>query len=283
MKTALITGATAGIGEVAARELALSGMRVVLLGRDPSRLDASVARIRALAPSAAVETLVCDLSSLAAVRRAAAEYLERFDRLDVLLNNAGAINTRRKLSKDGFELTFAVNHLAHFVLTLELLPLLQRSAPSRIVNVSSEASRSPFGKVDLADLQTERLYFGFKSYCRSKFANLLFTFELARRLPEGVTANALHPGAIASNFAQNSWWAGLLWKAASPFLLSSEKGARTSIWLASSPDVQGISGKYFERCRERKPPPGSLDADLARGLWEASERLAEGALGKSAA
>ena len=263
-KIVLVTGATSGIGLVAARALASQGATVILHGRDPGKTAAVAATVQGK-----IETAIADLSSMAGVRRLAAQLRERFPRLDVLLNNAGAINSRRIVTVDGLELTFAVNHLAHFLLTSELLPML--GPGSRIVNVASEASRS--ARLDLDDLQSERGYSGWTAYATSKLENILFTFELARRLPRGVTANALHPGAVASNFAQNASWMGVAWKLLSPFLRSEEKGARTSIYLASSPEVEGVTGRYFMDCREKRARKDAYDPDLARKLWEASETL----------
>ena len=267
-KIVLVTGASSGIGLVAARALAAQGATVVMHGRNAAKTAAAAATVKGK-----VETAIADLSSMAQVRKLAADIKSRFPRLDVLLNNAGAINQKRIATADGFELTFAANHLAYFLLTTELLPLLGPGA--RIVNVASEASRA--AKLDLDDLQGERGYSGWTAYANSKLENILFTFELARRLPKGVTANALHPGAIASNFAQNAGWMGVAWKLFSPFLRTEEKGARTSIYLASSPEVEGVSGKYFIDCREKRPRREADDADLARKLWEASERLTSSA------
>lgn len=264
-KIVLVTGATSGIGLVAARALAAQGATVILHGRNPAKTAAVAATVQGK-----VETAIADLSSMAEVRKLAADVRARFPRLDVLLNNAGAINQKRVVTVDGLELTFAANHLAYFLLTQELLPMLGPGA--RIVNVASEASRA--AKLDVNDLQFERSYSGWTAYATSKLENILFTFELARRLPKGVTANALHPGAIASNFAQNAGWMGTAWKLLSPFLRTEEKGARTSIYLASSPEVEGVSGKYFIDCREKRARKNAYDADLARKLWEASERLA---------
>lgn len=257
----LVTGATSGIGKVAAETLARQGAKVIALGRDP----------RKLAELRGIETLQCDLSSLTDIRRAAAEYKLRFDRLDVMLNNAGAIHHKRVLSKDGYEMTFAVNHLAYFLLTQELLDLLKTSSPSRIVNVASQAARG--GPIDLADLQNEKVS-GLTAYSRSKRENLLFTFELARRLEgTGVTVNAVHPGPIASGFALNAGWMGWAWRLASPFLLTPEQGAETLIWLASAPELSQTSGKYFFKKREIRGPAQAHDRALQKALWEASEKL----------
>jgi NAD(P)-dependent dehydrogenase (short-subunit alcohol dehydrogenase family) len=269
-KQVLVTGATSGIGKVAARELKGMGATVVALGRDPAKLAVLASELR-------IETLQCDLSSLADIRRAAADYKRRFPKLHVLLNNAGAIHHKRTLSRDGYEMTFAVNHLAYFLLTRELLDVLKASSPSRIVNVASEASRAPPGKVDLNDLQYEGWRGGrdgLRAYARSKRMNLLFTFELARRLEgSGVTANAVHPGAVSTGFAMQAGWLGTVWKLLSPFLLTPERGAQTMIWLASQPELEKISGEYFFKKREIRAIGQAYDRDLQRALWEASEKL----------
>jgi len=263
----LVTGATSGIGKVAAETLARQGAKVIALGRDPRKL----AELRGM------ETLQCDLSSLTDIRRAAAEYKLRFDRLDVLLNNAGGIYHQRVLSKDGYEMTFAVNHLAYFLLTEELLDVLRASAPARIVNVASEASRASPGKVVLDDLQFQQwrgARDGLRAYARSKRMNLLFTFELARRLEDtGVTANAVHPGPVKTNFAMQAGWLGTVWKLMSPFLLTAEQGAQTLIWLASAPELAQTTGKYFFKKREIRAIGQAYDRQLQKALWEASEKL----------
>jgi NAD(P)-dependent dehydrogenase (short-subunit alcohol dehydrogenase family) len=246
------------------------GATVVALGRDPAKLAALASELR-------IETLQCDLSSLADIRRAAADYKRRFPQLHVLLNNAGAIHHKRTLSRDGYEMTFAVNHLAYFLLTQELLDVLKASSPSRIVNVASEASRAPPGKVDLNDLQHEGWRGGrdgLRAYARSKRMNLLFTFELARRLEgSGVTANAVHPGAVSTGFAMQAGWLATVWKLLSPFLLTADQGAQTVIWLASQPELEKVSGEYFFKKREIRAVGQAYHRDLQRALWEASEKL----------
>jgi NAD(P)-dependent dehydrogenase (short-subunit alcohol dehydrogenase family) len=266
-KTVLVTGATSGIGKVTAQELQRMGATVVALGRDP----------RKLAELKGMELLQCDLSSLADIRRAAAVFKQRFDKLHVLLNNAGAIYHKRLLSKDGYEMTFAVNHLAYFLLAQELLEVLKASAPSRIVNVASEASRALPAKVDLNDLQNERwsgARDGLRAYARSKRENLLFSFELARRLEgTGVTVNAVHPGPVKSGFAMQAGWLGTVWKLISPFLLTPEEGAQTVIWVCSAPELEGVTGKYFFKKHEIRAIAQAYDRDLQRAFWEASEKL----------
>jgi NAD(P)-dependent dehydrogenase (short-subunit alcohol dehydrogenase family) len=217
--------------------------------------------------------LRADLSSLKEVRRLAEEVQDRAGRLDVLINNAGVTLLQRATTVDGFEATFATNHLAYFLLTGLLLPRLRQSSPARIVNVASDAHR--FGRLDLDDLQNERRYRAMRVYAQSKIANILFTQELARRIAgTGVTANALHPGGIRSNLGRSEGpLAEALRRVVGVFLKSPEEGARTSLYLASAPEVEGVSGRYFARCRERTPAAHARDPEAARRLWERSEEL----------
>jgi NAD(P)-dependent dehydrogenase (short-subunit alcohol dehydrogenase family) len=300
-KTCLVTGATAGIGEVTARELARRGASVVIVGRSHERCGATAEAIRRETGNPAVEFLVADLSAQAEVRRLAREFLERHDRLHVLVNNAGAMFAQRRESVDGIEMTLALNHLAYFLLTNLLLDTLKASAPARVVNVSSAAHADVSG-LDFEDLQARAgakrfggygesrfsgLLFtlfapmrhpGFLQYARTKLANLLFTYELARRMEgTGVTVNALHPGFVASRFMDGNgalgWflrrWAGL-------FAISAEDGAKSSVYLASSPEVEGVTGKYFVKAKEVLSSPASRDEAAARRLWQLSEELAGG-------
>jgi len=272
-KVVLVTGATNGIGLESARELARMGAAVHLVARDRGRGESALAEVRRSTGNGRLSLFVADLASQREVRRLAAEVRGRIDRLHVLLNNAGAIFTSRELSPDGIERTFALNHLGYFLLTRELLPLLEAGAPSRIVNVSSMAHER--ARMDWDDLQGERRYSTWKAYGQSKLANILFTRELARRL-EGrrVTANALHPGVVATGFGKNN--AGLfrlMMKLGAPFLTSRRKGARTSVFLSSSPAVEGVTGKYFVAEAEREPSAAARDDADARRLWELSERL----------
>jgi NAD(P)-dependent dehydrogenase (short-subunit alcohol dehydrogenase family) len=273
-KTCLVTGATAGIGEVTACELARLGARVLVVSRDPQRCADSARRIQEKTGSAAVEYLTSDLSSQAQVRRLAQEIQQNTDRLDVLVNNAGAIFMRRQESVDGIEMTWALNHLSYFLLTNLLLDLLKNSAPARIVNVSSGAHRG--GKINFNDLQAKRGYSGFPAYSRSKLANILFTFELARRLEgTGVTANALHPGFVGTRFAKNN---GLLVTLGLDliyrlFALSPEQGARTSLYLAASPEVEGVSGGYYIKERPVQAAPAAYDQEAAQRLWQVSAEM----------
>ncbi len=272
-KVCLITGATGGIGLEAAKALGRMGATVVLVGRDPGRTEAAVQAVRQAAPDAKVDWLRADLTSLKSVREAAETFRSRYPRLDVLLNNAGLILDRREVTVDGLEATMATNHYGPFLLTHLLLDLLKASAPSRIINVSSEGHR--LGKLDFDDLQSERRYDGIRVYGTSKLANILFTRALAKRLEgTGVTANALHPGVVRTGFGHNTkGFFRHLVKLTSPFMISAEKGARTSIYLASSPEVAAVTGQYFIRSRRRKPSSDARSDELAERLWQVSERL----------
>jgi NAD(P)-dependent dehydrogenase (short-subunit alcohol dehydrogenase family) len=272
-KTVLVTGATSGIGKVTARALAQQGHRVVLLARDRRRAEETAAEIRRSAGHDRVETLLCDLGSQAQIRRAAEEFKRRHDRLHVLVNNAGGIFMKHALSADGVERTFAIDHLAYFLLTNLLLDRLQASAPARVVNVASAASAR--GHIDFDDLELKRRYNGIRAYSNAKLANILFSNELARRLSgTGVTSNALHPGVVATRFGRNdNGLFTLAVKLVRPFLISEESGARTSIHLATSPEVEGVTGKYFLRRRPRRPPREALDEAVARRLWDVSAKM----------
>jgi NAD(P)-dependent dehydrogenase (short-subunit alcohol dehydrogenase family) len=272
-KIALVTGATNGIGRATARELARRGARVLLVARDRARGEATAAEIRAVSGGRSPDLLLAELSSQSEVRRLAQEVRERTPRLDLLVNNAGAIFADREVSADGLEMTFALNHLAYFLLTLELLPLLEEGSTSRIVNVSSMAHER--GAIDFDDLQNERRYWMWRAYRQSKLANVLFTRELARRLGgRGVSTNALHPGVIASGFGRNGRGVfSRLVALGAPFLASPERGARTTLHVATAPELQGITGRYFSDCREKTPSRAARDDDAALRLWQISENL----------
>ena len=270
-KICLVTGATLGIGKDTALGLARKGAHVVIVGRDEAKSRDTAAWIARETGNRQVDYLVADLSSQAEVRRLAAAFDEIYPRLDVLVNNAGAIFTTRELTREGFERTWALNHLAPFLLTRLLLPKLERSAPARIVTVASDAHRP--GAIAFDNLQGEKSFSGMRAYAQSKLANILFTFALARRLAgTGVTANCLHPGVVATGFGHNT--NGLvktLVSLARPFLISPAKGAATSIYLASSPEVAGVSGKYFAKCRAAAPANQANDVAVQEKLWTLSE------------
>lgn len=272
-KTCVLTGATSGIGRATALALAAEGAGLVLLCRDPLRAEGLLAEIRRRTGRDDSVGVLADLSRQAEIRRAATEILAAAPRIDVLLNNAGIVNVRRETTDDGLEATFAVNHLAYFLLTLLLLDRLKESAPARIVNVASDAHR--FRGFDLDDLQFERRKYSWTAaYGQSKLCNVLFTRELAKRLDgSGVTVNALHPGAVGTGLAQNNGrWAVWITKLVRPFLRSAEKGAETSIFLATSPSLSSVSGRYFSDCRETRPSRQAEDDDAARRLWEISAK-----------
>ena len=272
-KTCMVTGATAGIGQVAARELAGLGAELVLVCRNRAKGEETVRGIRAATGNDSVELMVADLASQAEIRRLAEAFLSTRRPLHVLVNNAGIFNLRRETTTDGLEATFAVNHLAYFLLTNLLLERLKESAPARIVNVASDAHH--WGTIDFDDLMAERSYRAMKIYGRSKLANILYTRELAARLAgTGVTANCLHPGAVGTSLgANNGFVARLLLPLIRPFLRTPENGARTTVHLASSPEVEGVSGRYFADCREKRPSAEARSEEIARRLWEVSEQL----------
>jgi NAD(P)-dependent dehydrogenase (short-subunit alcohol dehydrogenase family) len=273
-KTVVITGGSSGIGLETARALAGKGARVVMVVRSEQRGQAAIEDIRKTAPDAALELVLADLYSLAEVREAGAELRRRCERVDVLINNAGLIHHARELTVDGFERTFALNHLAGFLLTYELRELLAASAPARVVTVASFGHK--LARFDWDDLHTMKRWRGETAvYGASKLCNIWFAREAAKQLAGArVTSNALHPGAVASNFgASGSWLFKYGTKIARPFLLSPENGARTSIFLASSPEVEGVTGEYFTRSKVATPSKKARDDAQARKLWELSEQL----------
>lgn len=277
-KTCIITGASSGIGKETARGLARMGARVVMIARDPQRGETARQDVMRSAGHDRVDLLLADLSSQAAVRDVASQILARYPRIDVLINNAGAMYTARSLTVDGIERTFATNHLSYFLLTHLLLDRVKESAPARIINVSSRAHARATMNFD--DLQFERGFSVRYVYGHSKLANVLFTYELARRLEDtGVTANCLHPGVVRTGFGRNNTSdpLGLIVnggiRVAGLFFISAQKGAETSIYLASSPDVEGVTGKYFSRSKETPSSAASHDREHARRLWEISERM----------
>jgi retinol dehydrogenase-14 len=272
-KVALVTGASDGIGRATAVALAGLGATVLMVARDEARGRAARDAARATSGNMDVHLLLADLSSLAAIRSLAQRVLATSDRLHVLVSCAGVSVPVRTLSVDGIELTFAVNHLAYFALTLQLIDRLRASAPARIVNVTSAVEA--MGTIDFDDLMGERRYGALRAYAQSKLANVLFTYELARRLGgTGVTVNCLHPGLVRTKITSGlSGFGSCLARLERPFARTPERGARTVVYLAASPEVAGISGRYFVNKRERRSSRRSYDIVLARRLWEVSERL----------
>jgi NAD(P)-dependent dehydrogenase (short-subunit alcohol dehydrogenase family) len=269
-KVCLITGASTGIGAETAVGLGRLGATVVILCRDSQRGEAARADIERKSRNKNVSLMLCDLSSQREIREFAGRFQRSYDRLDVLINNAGVLMPRRSITEDGLETTFAINHLGYFLLTKLLLDLLKKSAQSRIVNVASAVHA--YGHIDLSDLQAERDYGSFRAYANSKLANILFTRALARRLAgTAVTANCLHPGAVATAlFRRLPRFLEMLIKLVT---LSPERGARTSVYLASSGEVAGVTGKYFVRCREAPISKEAGDDKLGETLWQISEEL----------
>lgn len=272
-KLVLVTGATSGIGEEAAVALAKLGAKVVVHGRSEDKIERVLSRIKAEASREDAEGLVCDLASMDDMRRACGEFLERFERLDVLLNNAGAIHQERKLTKDGLEMTFGVNHISYYMFAILLLPALRKAKGARIVNVSSDAHRA--AKVNWDDLQGESSWASMRFYCDSKIMNIWFTRELAERVKgDDIVVNALHPGVVATGFARND--EGIVAKLAglfSPFFKSASKGARTSVWACSAEAAGEVSGQYFVDSKQKKPSSYALDDEQAKRLWRVSEEI----------
>jgi retinol dehydrogenase-14 len=272
-KVCLVTGGSSGIGKATALGLANMGATVIVVGRDRSRGEAAVTEIKQKSNNDAVDLMLADLSSQASIRRLAVDFKDRYQQLHVLINNAGVFTSKRTVTVDGIETTFAVNHLAPFLLTNLLLDVLKASAPARIINITSSGERS--GTINFDDLQGEGRYSGFQAYNQSKLAMILFTYELARKLEgTGVTVNCVHPGVVVTNLGRGSSGAfGLLLRLMRPFFSSPEKGAETPIYLASSPEVEGVSGKYFAKKAEAKSSERSYDTVTARRLWQVSAEL----------
>lgn len=272
-KVVVITGATSGIGQVAAEELAGMGARIVQIARDRGRGESALKRLRERAPEMNHSIHYADLSRISEMKRVAAEIAKTEPHIDVLINNAGALFSSRHVTEDGLELTFALNHVAYFVLTDGLRQRLLASSPARIINTSSDAHAGK--KLDLDDLQSTKDYRGFKVYGVSKLCNILFTRELARRLANtGVTANCLHPGFVATRFGdQSGGFFSVVVRVAKNFAISPQKGAETILYLASSSDVAAMSGQYFYKCRPATPSKEAQDDAKAKRLWEETARL----------
>jgi len=275
-KSVLVTGGTGGIGRATATGLAALGARVGITGRDQARTEAAAASIRAALGSPAVDAFAADLSVQAGVRRLAAQVLDTYPRLDVLVNNAGGFWAHRHVTADGLEHTFALNHLAPFLLTSLLLYRLTASAPARIITVSSGAHAR--ARIDFDDLQGERDYSGQRAYSQSKLANVMFTYELARRLDgTGVTATVLHPGVVRTSFGaedQAAYLAAMI-GVARLFMKTPAQGASTPIYLASSPQVEGITGRYFVDGKPKTSSKASYDIAAAARLWQVSADLTD--------
>jgi len=269
----MVTGASSGIGKETSKKLVELGATVVMACRNQKRGEKAMSEIMAGSNDAEVELLLVDFTSLNSVRGLAKEFLEKHDSLHVLVNNAGRVTMKRSMTADGFETTFQVDYLSHFLLTNLLLGVLERSAPSRIINVSSASHYG--GHLNFDDLQMGKGYGVMKAYSQAKLAQVLFTHELSRRLEgTGVTVNSLHPGAVATNMWKSPMGPlSFVGNISKLFLMSPEKGAETPVYLASSPEVEGVTGKYYDHRREKQSSPESYDQAAARKLWDASERM----------
>ena len=273
-KVCLVTGATDGIGKVSAQVLAKMGAKVIIVGRNPEKSAAVLAELRSSSGSENIDLLMADLAVMQEVRDLAEQVISRYDRLDVLLNNAGGYFTKHEITSDGLEMTFALNHMSYFLLTNKLMGLLKSSVPARIVNVSSDAHYGV--DIEFDNLNGEQDYKAWKAYQKSKLANVLFTYELLKKVPADLTVNCLHPGFVATNFGHNN--GGFV----SPILkiakwisaIEPEDGAKTSIFLCSAPDVNGVSGKYFYKCQQKTSSRESRNMDTGKRLWQISSDLA---------
>lgn len=276
-KICLITGATSGIGKATAFALAKKGAATIIIGRNKKRCEKTIKEIIKSTGNSSIDYIVADLSSMNDVRKLYIEFKSRYNRLDVLINNVGAKFVKRLVSVDGYEMTLSLNHLSHFLLTNLLMDMLKNSGRARIINVSS-GSHGGCPGINFDDLQSERQYIGKKAYAQSKLANILFTYELSRRLEStGVTANAVNPGGVISNFCLNngliSWSKHVIAHILYRNLIGPVEGARTSVYLASSPEVEGVTGKYFYNIKPVRSSDTSYDVEMAKNLWNVSKKL----------
>ena len=273
-KVCLVTGATDGIGKVSARVLAELGAKVIIVGRNPEKSAFVLAELRSISGNENIDLLMADLMVMQEVRDLAEQVISRYDRLDVLLNNAGGYFTKHKITSDGLEMTFALNHMSYFLLTNKLMELLKYSAPARIVNVSSDAHYGV--DMEFENLNGEQEYKAWKAYQKSKLANVLFTYELLKKVPGNITVNCLHPGFVATNFGHNNgWFFGPVLKIAQRIsAIDPEEGAKTSIFLCSAPEVKEASGKYFYKCQLKTSSRESRNMDTGKRLWQISSDIA---------
>ena len=273
-KVCLVTGATDGIGKVSARVLAELGAKVIIVGRNPEKSAIVLAELRSISGNENIDLLMADLAVMQEVRDLAEQVISRYDRLDVLLNNAGGYFTKHEITSDGLEMTFALNHMSYFLLTNKLMELLKYSAPARIVNVSSDAHYGV--DIEFENLNGEQEYKAWKAYQKSKLANVLFTYELLKKVPGNITVNCLHPGFVATNFGHNNggFFGPVLKIAQRISAIDPEEGAKTSIFLCSAPEVKGVSGKYFYKCQPKTSSRESRNMDTGKRLWQISSDIA---------
>jgi len=273
-KVCLVTGATDGIGKVSARVLAEMGAKVIIVGRNHEKSAAVLTELKSVSGNESIDLLIADLAVMQEVRDLAEQVIRRYDCLDVLLNNAGGYFAKHEITSDGLEMTFALNHMSYFLLTNKLMELLHSSAPSRIVNVSSNAHYGV--DIEFDNLNGEQDYKAWKAYQKSKLANVLFTYELLKRVPADITVNCLHPGFVATNFGNNNggFVSPVLKIAKRISAIDPEEGAKTSIFLCSSPEVEEVSGKYFFKCQPKTSSRESRNMDTAKRLWQISSDIA---------
>ena len=273
-KICLVTGATDGIGKVSARVLAEMGAKVIIVGRNPEKSAAVLTELKSISGNENIDLLMADLAVMQEVRDLAEQVISRYDRLDVLLNNAGGYFAKHEITSDGLEMTFALNHMSYFLLTNKLMELLKYSAPARIVNVSSDAHYGV--DMEFENLNGEQEYKAWKAYQKSKLANVLFTYELLKKVPGNITVNCLHPGFVATNFGHNNggFFGPVLKIAQRISAINPEEGAKTSIFLCSAPEVNGVSGKYFYKCQPKTSSRESRNMDTGKRLWQISSDIA---------
>lgn len=273
-KVCLVTGATDGIGKVSARVLAELGAKVIIVGRNPEKSAIVLAELRSISGNENIDLLMADLAVMQEVRDLAEQVISRYDRIDVLLNNAGGYFTKQEKTSDGLEMTFALNHMSYFLLTNKLMELLKYSAPARIVNVSSDAHYGV--DIEFENLNGEKEYKAWKAYQKSKLANVLFTYELLKKVPGNITVNCLHPGFVATNFGHNNggFFGPVLKIAQRISAIDPEEGAKTSIFLCSAPEIKGFSGKYFYKCQPKTSSQESRNMDTGKRLWQISSDIA---------
>ena len=272
-KVCLVTGATDGIGKVSARVLAELGAKVIIVGRNPEKSAIVLAELKSISGNENIDLLMADLAVMQEVRDLAEQVISRYDRIDVLLNNAGGYFTKHEITSDGLEMTFALNHMSYFLLTNKLMELLKYSAPARIVNVSSDAHYGV--DMEFENLNGEQEYKAWKAYQKSKLANVLFTYELLKKVPGNITVNCLHPGFVATNFGHNNggFFGPVLKIAQRISAIDPEEGAKTSIFLCSAPEVKGVSGKYFYKCQPKTSSRESRNMDTGKRLWQISSDI----------
>ncbi len=273
-KICIVSGGNSGIGKYTCLGMMKRGFKVIMLSRDLKKANSAIEEITAVSKSGDIESAICDYTSFKSIKNFADEFLKRFNRLDVLINNAGAFYDTYSETEDGYESQWQVNHLAGFYLTNLLLPVMNSQNGGRIVNVSSAAHYN--GRINISDVNRKANYDGIKAYCQSKLANVMIANELSRRyIDQGISANSLHPGVVKTSFGQKNSKGlyDIIWRLSKPFMISEREGARTSIFLGSSEKVNGVTGKYFEKCKIKKPSPRALNAKNCEKLWALSLKM----------